>query len=203
MKVNEYVAKTLEEAKEKAMNDLNMNEEEMYIKEEEEAGGFLKGKKAKVLVLTKDEVVKYCREFISKVSKLMGIEVNMEAKKRENYIKINLFSNNNPILIGKMGRTMESLQTLIRSSIQNTTGFKINVILDVEDYKEKQEKNLEYTARRIAIEVKRTGIEAKLDPMNSYERRIVHNICNEVGGVTTDSSGEEPNRFITIRKKED
>jgi spoIIIJ-associated protein len=203
MKIHEYTAKTIEEAKEKALEELNVKEIDIYTKEEEEAGGLFKGKKAKLQVITKDDVISYCKEFITDVTKLMGINVNMEAKKRDTYIKINMFSDNNPILIGKMGKTIEALQILIKSSIQNTTGFHVSVILDVEDYKEKQQKNLEYNVKKIAYEVKRTGVEAKLDPMNSFERRIVHNVCNELGGVYTESTGEEPNRFVTIKKGEE
>lgn len=99
---------------------------------------------------------------------------------------------------------MEALQLLIKNSILNTTGFKVNVILDVEDYKEKVSKHLEYNVKKIAREVKKTGVSAKLDPMNSYERRIVHNAVNEISGVVTKSEGEEPNRYIVISvRKED
>lgn len=201
MKVYEFVGKTVEEAKEKLIEELNMSEDDMYINETEEAGGIFKGKKIKLKVITRDDVIKYSKDYINNVAKLMGININIEARKRDNYIKINMFSDNNPILIGKNGKSIESLQSLIRSSIQNKNGFKTNVILDVEDYKENQHKNMEYNAKKIAFEVKKTGIEAKLDPMNSYERRIVHSICGEVGGVYTESIGEEPNRYVVIKRE--
>ena len=134
----------------------------------------------------------------------MGLNVNIEAKKREKYIELNLFSDKSSILIGKNGKNLEALQLLIKNSILNTTGFKVNVILDVEDYKEKVSKHLEYNVKKIAREVKKTGVSAKLDPMNSYERRIVHNAVNEISGVVTKSEGEEPNRYIVISvRKED
>ena len=145
---------------------------------------------------------KYIKNYIIDVVKNMGITVNIEAKKRENYIQINLFSENSSILIGKNGRTMDALQYLIKNSIFNKTGFKINVILDVEDYKEKINKHLEYNVKKIAREVRKTGVDAKLDPMNSYERRIVHNAVNEIKGVSTISEGVEPNRYVVIKKDE-
>ena len=129
--------------------------------------------------------------------------VAREAKKREKYIQINLFSENSSILIGKNGRTLDAMQLLIKNSILNKTGFRVNVIIDVEDYKEKVNKNLEYTVKKIAYEVRKTGIEAKLDPMNSYERRIVHNAIGKIKGVSTKSEGEEPNRCVVIRKEEE
>lgn len=197
-----YEGKNLNELKEKAFSELNASENELYIRETEEVKGLLKTKKYKLEILTKDDVVKYIKNYIIDVAKNMGITVNIEAKKRENYIQINLFSENSSILIGKNGRTMEALQYLIKNSIYNKTGFKINVILDVEDYKEKINKHLEYNVKKIAREVRKTGVDAKLDPMNSYERRIVHNAVNEIKGVSTISEGVEPNRYVVIKKDE-
>ena len=202
MEILVYEGKNLNELKEKAFSELNASENELYIRETEEVKGLLKTKKYKLEILTKDDVVKYIKNYIIDVAKNMGITVNIEAKKRENYIQINLFSENSSILIGKNGRTMEALQYLIKNSIYNKTGFKINVILDVEDYKEKINKHLEYNVKKIARELRKTGVDAKLDPMNSYERRIVHNAVNEIKGVSTISEGVEPNRYVVIKKDE-
>lgn len=202
MEILVYEGKNLNELKEKAFSELNASENELYIRETEEVKGLLKTKKYKLEILTKDDVLKYIKNYIIDVAKNMGITVNIEAKKRENYIQINLFSENSSILIGKNGRTMEALQYLIKNSIYNKTGFKINVILDVEDYKEKINKHLEYNVKKIAREVRKTGVDAKLDPMNSYERRIVHNAVNEIKGVSTISEGVEPNRYVVIKKDE-
>lgn len=199
MKKNEYIGKSLEELKEKALKELNINETEAYFFQEEEEGGFLKGKKVKLIVLIKYEIVEYCKNFIKEIIGKMGIEVNLEAKVREDCITINLISDNNSILIGRNGKTIDSLQLLLRSSIQNKTGYKINIILDVGSYKEQKTSNLEYRIKKLALDVKRTGAEIKLDPMNSYERRVVHNICNEFDGIITESIGEEPNRYIIIK----
>ena len=203
MEIHKYEGKNLVELKEKALTELNASEEELYIRESEETKGFLKSKKYKLEIVTKDDVVKYVKDFIVDVVKYMGVSVNIEAKRREKYIQINLFSENSSILIGKNGRTLEAMQTLIKNSLLNKTGFRINVIIDVEDYKEKINKNLEYNVKKIAYEVRKTGIEAKLDPMNSYERRIVHNAIGKIKGVTTKSEGEEPNRYVVIKKEEE
>ena len=203
MEIHEYVGKNLEELKEQAFSELNASSEELYIRESEEAGGFLKAKKYKLTIVTKDDVVKYVKNYIVDIAKYMGVSVNIEAKKRENYIQINLFSESSSILIGKNGRTLEAMQLLIKNSLLNKTGFKINVILDVEDYKEKNNRHLEFNVKKIAREVRKTGIEAKLDPMNSYERRIVHNAIGTIKGVTTKSEGEEPNRYVVIKKEEE
>jgi len=202
MKIYEYEGKTLEEAKEKAFAELNAGEDELFIRETEAAKGFLKAKKIKLEIITKDEVIKFSKDYIVEIAKSMKATVNIEAKKREHFIQINIFSDNSSILIGRGGKTLDSIQTLIKSSIFNTTGFKVNVVVDVEDYKEKVNKHLEYDVKNIAKEVRRTGVEAKLDPMNSYERRIVHSAVGEIQGVITISEGEEPNRYVVIKKDE-
>ena len=117
MEIYKYEGKNLAELKEKAFTELNASAEELYIRETEEAGGFLKAKKYKLEIVSKDDVVKYVKEFIVDIVKYMGISVNIEAKKREKYIQINLFSENSSILIGKNGRTLDAMQLLIKNSI--------------------------------------------------------------------------------------
>ncbi len=202
MELKVYEGKNLAELKEKALTELNANEDELYIRESEETKGFLKSKKYKLEIVSKDDGLKYVKDYIVDIVKYMGISVKIEAKKREKYIQVNLFSDNSSILIGKNGRTLDAIQLLVKTSLYNKTGFKINVIIDVEDYKEKVNKNLEKNAVKIALEVRKTGIDAKLDPMNSYERRIVHNAVDKIKGVVTKSEGEEPNRYVVIKKED-
>jgi spoIIIJ-associated protein len=200
MRVYEYEGKTIEEIKEKAIKDLGKTEEDIIIKiTETEESGLFKSKKEKASVLLKDEVVDYIKTFLTGICEKMGIEVNIECKKRDKLIKLNLFSNNNAVLIGKGGRTIEALQKITKHSILNNTGFYINLVIDVEDYKEKQQRNIEREAKTIAREVAVSGVEAKMDCMNSFERRLVHEIISSIEGVTTISEGEEPNRYIIIK----
>ena len=203
MEIHEYEGKNKEELKEKALSELNASESELYIRESEEAGGFLKAKKYKLEIVTRDDVVKYIKNFLVEVAKAMGINVNIEVKKRETHIQANIFSENSSILIGKNGKNLDALQLLLKNSILNKTGFRINVILDVEDYKEKNNRHLEYNVKKIAREVRKTGVDAKLDPMNSYKRRIVHNLASKYNNIKTESVGEEPNRYTIIKYEED
>ena len=105
-------------------------------------------------------------------------------------------------LIGKNGYTISALQTIVRQIVFNEINQNISIILDVENYKEKKIKNIEYLAKKTAREVAKTKVEAKLDSMNSYERRIVHSILSEDKYVYTESIGEEPNRCVVIKPKE-
>jgi spoIIIJ-associated protein len=114
-----------------------------------------------------------------------------------------MYSNNNPILIGKNGQTLEALQNIVKNVVSNNVGIYPVVMLDVENYKEKQEKRIERLAKDTAREVLRTKVEARLENMNSYERRIVHNILTDFKGIYTTSEGEEPNRYVVIKIKED
>jgi len=198
----EYISKTLEECLKKAEEELKVEQDQIFYKETEEQVGLLKKKKVKIEVIKKQDVIEKIKELIKEITKLMNIEINLETKTREDHIQINLITEqNSSVLIGRNGKTIESLQIIIKNAIQNITGFRINIIIDVENYKDKKNQNLEYYASKIAKEVRRTGIEAKLDPMNSYERRIVHSICNEIEGIKTESLGEEPERYIIIKKQ--
>lgn len=200
MKKYLYEGKTYEEAKEKALNDLKVYEDDLFIISTEEKSSLLK-KNVKLEVTTINDIQNYIKETISEILKLMNIEANFEIRKRDNNIAIKLFSNNNAILIGKNGRTISSLQTIVRQIISKEIKEKITITLDVENYKEKRIKNIEYLAKKTAREVAKTKVEATLDSMNSYERRIVHSILADDKYVYTESIGEEPNRCVVIKLK--
>ena len=201
MKKNIYESKTKEDAINKALEDLNTVEENLIIKILEEKQGLLK-KIVKIEVTTTNEIVNYLKECINKILKLMNIEANLEVRVREKNIDIKIFSNNNSILIGKDGKNLESLQNILRQILLSNVESDFRVNLDIENYREKKVSNLERTAKRIAREVARTKVEAKLEPMNSYERRIVHNALTNNKYVYTESIGEEPNRCVVIKLKE-
>lgn len=199
-----YEGKNSEELLNKALSELNASSNEVYYNiKEEVTGSIFKSKKYTLNIILKDDVMEYIKGYLKELTDLMGIKVDFETQKRENYIKVNMVSDNNAILIGKNGRTMSSLQTLIRQSVQNRLGIKINIILDANEYKQKQEKNIERLAIRLAKDVRKTKIEVKMDSMNSYERRIVHNVLTNFKGVSTISEGEEPNRYVIIKPTEE
>lgn len=205
LELNKYIAegKNKEEVINNLLKDANASLEEVYVDcKEEVSGTIFKSKKYKVSVILKQDVISYIKAYLKELTDLMGISVNFEVQKRENHIKINMISDNNSILIGKNGKTMSSLQLLVRQSVQNQIGEKINIILDASDYKEKQQKNIERLAIRLAKEVRKTKIEAKMDSMNSYERRLVHNVLTKFKGIITESTGEEPNRAVVIKPEE-
>ena len=192
--------KTIEEAKNKALKELNINEENIIIINQTEKNGLLK-KSASIELVTVDEIINYLKDSLNEILILMGIEANYEVRRRENRIEIKIFSDNNAILIGKNGRTMQSLQTILRFILKNHVASDLSVMLDVENYKEKRNRNIEYLAKKVARDVAKTKVETKLDNMNSYERRIVHNILSDNKYVYTVSEGEEPNRHVVIKPR--
>ena len=202
MNTYKFEDKTIDEAKNKALKELNINEENIIIINKTEKNGLLK-KSASIELVTVDEIINYLKDSLNEILSLMGIEANYEVRRRENRIEIKIFSDNNAILIGKNGRTMQSLQTILRFILKNHIASDLSVMLDVENYKEKRNRNIEYLAKKVARDVAKTKVETKLDNMNSYERRIVHNILSDNKYVYTVSEGEEPNRHVIIKPRED
>lgn len=198
MKKYTYQAKTFEEAKNLALAELMEQQENLYIKEIESSTKLF-SKKSVIEVVKKEDVLEYIKELIKNITKFMGLTVNMEVKKRDDSVTISLYSDNNAILIGKDARTLNALTTIIKQSIYNQIGTYYNFVLDVSEYKEKQQFFIERAAKKTAKEVARTKIEAKLEPMNSYERRIVHNVLTNFKGVYTESEGVEPHRYVVIK----
>ena len=196
-----YDGKTYDEVKEKALSELKVAEENLIINILEEKNTLLK-KSVKIEVINYNDIINYAKETIIEITKLMGLTVNLEVRRREENITIKIFSDHNAVLIGKNGYTIQALQTLVRQIIYNEINQNISIILDVENYKEKKIKNIEYLAKKTAREVAKTKVEAKLDSMNSYERRIVHSILSDDKYVFTESIGEEPNRCVVIKPKE-
>ena len=198
MKKYTYQAKTFEEAKNLALAELMEQQENLYIKEIESSTKLF-SKKSVIEVVKKEDVLEYIKDLIKNITKFMGLTVNMEVKKRDDNVTISLYSDNNAILIGKDARTLNALTTIIKQSIYNQIGTYYNFVLDVSEYKEKQQFFIERAAKKTAKEVARTKVEAKLEPMNSYERRIVHNVLTNFKGVYTESEGVEPHRYVVIK----
>lgn len=195
-----YEGKTEEEAINRGLKELNASKDEVYYNIEEiKTGTLFKSKKYVARIILKESVIDYIKYYLKEITTLMSIKTEFEILKNINYIKVNMVSENSSILIGKNGRTMLSLQELLKQSIQSKINIKINIILDTNDYKEKQQKNIERLAVKLAKEVVKTGIEVKMDKMNSFERRLVHNRLTDFKGVTTISEGEEPDRCVVIK----
>ena len=197
-----FIGKTKEEAIQQAKEKLQETEDNLIIRELETIkGGLFKSKKVEIEVIEKREVIKSIKDYLYKLTKMMGISANIEIKNKEEVPKFIIFSDNDAMLIGKNGKNLKALSTIVSAYVNAETGSNYKFLIDINEYKEKREHILERMAKKIAREVAATNIEVKLDSMNSYERRIIHNVLTNHKKVYTESEGEEPNRYVVIKPK--
>lgn len=197
-----YKGKNKEEILSTALAELNCTEEEIIIKETEEKSGLFQGKKVVLEIVKVEDIAALGKKLIEGLLEGFGLSGNVEKKIRGTQISYKIHSDNNSILIGRRGHILESIQTFIKNSINSQVGLYVNIIIDIENYKEKQNYFLEKNVKRIARDVTLSKVPVKLDPMNSYERRIVHNALSKFEYIETISEGEEPNRCVVIKYKE-
>lgn len=202
MKTYTFEGKTKEAAIELALEELKISEEDLIINNITEKSGLLK-KSVEIEVLNINEIITFIKETISKIAKLMNAESNLEVRRRDNSISVTIFSDNNSILIGKNGKNVAALQLIIRQMVNTKLKEHLSIVIDVGNYKEKRVKSIEALAKRLAREAHKTKTEVTMDSMNSYERRIVHSVLADDKYVYTESIGEEPNRKVVIKLKEE
>lgn len=202
MEKHRFVGKTYEEAVNKAKIELQELEENLIINVIEEKKSLL-SKKCEIEVIEKREIKNFIKEKLVNILREMGYQAEVEIQVKQDIPTYRIYSNNDSLLIGKGGKNLEALQIVLRQIVNTETGINYKFFLDVSDYKEKNEHHLEVLAKRLAREVATTKIEVKMDSMNSYERRIVHNVLTNNKKVYTESVGEEPNRCVVIKPRED
>ena len=193
IEVFKFEDETEEQCRLKCLDELDVYNNEILTKEYEEDG------KYKMEVVKKEDVKSYIKSYLEKITTEMGLETKFEINEDEDVFSVKMFSNNNPILIGKDGRTLQSLQSLIRQSLSNQIKFNVKINLDASNYKIKKERFFEKDIKNIINDVIKSKDEVKLDPMNSYKRRIVHSVASEYYNIETESFGEEPERYVVIR----
>ncbi len=204
MEKHKFTGKTREEAIQQAVENLQELEENLIILDgEEQKGGLFKSKKVEIIAIEKRDVTKYIKEFLIELLKKLGFKTNVEVKTKEGTPNYTIYSDNDSLLIGKNGKNLNALSLIVKENLQKEIKENYRFIIDVSDYKEKNDQRLVRLAKRIAREVKFSKIAAKLDPMNSYERRIIHNTLTNNKFVITESEGEEPNRAVVIKPRED
>lgn len=202
MEKYKFQAKSEDGLLEKALDELKLKEDDVLTRLYEEKGGLFSGKKYTIEVVKLSDIADLGKEILKELLVSLGIEANIETKIRDGQIKYEIFSKNNSLLIGKNGHILDSLQVYVRQAIYNAVDLFVNVIVDVEKYKEKQTYFLEKKVKKIAREVTLTKIPVKLDPMDAYTRRQVHTALQGFKYITTESEGEEPNRCIVVKYTE-
>ena len=191
--VYKFESETEDECRLKCLDELDVYNNEILTHEISEDNLF------KMEVVKKEEVKEFIKSYLEKVTNEMGINTKFEINEDEDVFTVKMFSDNNAILIGKDGRTLKSLQNLLRQTISNQIKFNIKINLDASNYRIKRERFFEKDIKKIINDVMKSKDEVKLDPMNSYNRRIVHSIASEYYNIETESFGEEPERYVVIR----
>ncbi len=195
-----YSGKTQEEVINEAITDLREQQENLIIRSKEVKNGLF-SKKVAIEVIEKRAIEDYVKNLVLAITNQMGLKVNVEKKRRDGIVSYDLYSDNNGILIGKNGRTIEALTTIIRQAVIKEIGEYYPFSLDVSEYKKHQDQELVFLARREAKKVVSTKVEVRLTAMNSYQRRVIHNALADFEGVYTESEGEEPNRAVVIKPR--
>ena len=150
-----------------------------------------------------EEILDAAREFISKILDTFELENSVEMELKDNVLTINVNGDENRlgILIGKRGVTLDSIQYILNLIVNKKSSRYIRVNLDSSGYREKRKETLINLAKKIANKVTKTGRSVKLEPMNSYERKIIHTALQDYEGVLTHSEGKDPFRKVVIQKE--
>ena len=201
VKSDEEIAKAKEEAAKKALEEEAVKVAAKEAKEQasrivENVTGVSSDKKASDV-----DIEEVAVKFLKEVLKAMDVEAEIKTELNDEELSVELSGNDTSYIIGKRGQTLDSLQYLISLVINKYTDKYIRVKVDTENYRERRKQTLENLARNIAKNVKRTRRATTLEPMNPYERRIIHSALQGDKYVETHSEGEEPYRKVVISPK--
>jgi len=204
MEFIEVSAKTVEDALTEALVQLGATSDQVeYEVVEKGSAGFLGigSKSAVIKVRKKCSVEDNIREFLGKVFDAMELEVEIVITNEDSVYNVDLKGADMGVLIGKRGQTLDSLQYLANLAVNKNTEEHVKVKIDTEDYRNRRKETLENLAKNIAYKVKRTKRAVSLEPMNPFERRVIHSALQNDKFVTTHSEGEEPYRHVVVTLK--
>ena len=206
MKIIETIGKTVEDAINNALTELKVTIDKVEVETLEQGSkGFLNiigVKPAKVRVTIKRNTLDAAKTFLTEVLESMDMKAEVKIKEENNEIRIDLVGANMGLLIGYRGETLDSLQYLVSLVVNKNHNEEYRrVILDTENYRAKREETLKRLASKIAYKVRVSGRVLKLEPMNPYERRIIHSTLQNDLFIYTFSEGDEPYRRVVVDLK--
>lgn len=195
------------ENKEHKNNKKNKKERKEHRKENklEEQGSDLAESSLNIEVVNKEELQDVdsheALDFLKDVTEKMGLSMNLRAKTGDSIVYIEMDGKDSGTIIGKRGQTLDAIQYLTSLVINKNSEKYIKVVVDAENYRAKRQKTLEQLANRLAAKVIRTKKYVRLEPMNPYERKVIHATLQQNPDITTRSEGEEPYRRVVIELK--
>lgn len=202
------VSKTVDEAISIALKELGVNKGDTHVEilEEPSRGlfGLIGTKDATVKVTVINDPIKISENLLNKILQSMNVKGSCLVKREGSclYIDIiNINSSDMGIVIGKRGNTLDAIQFLISLAVNRSRDDYIKVIVDAKGYRKRREETLIRLANKMGQKAKYSKRPVKLEPMNPYERRIIHSALQDVGGVATHSEGEDPYRRVVIQAK--
>ena len=217
MREVERSAASVEEAIEGALGELGVSEQEAQVEIVQEPQKGLLGfgsQEAIVRVSVREEDLdaesledqaEVAEEFLLGLLDRMDLDVDVDHNVVDGVMYVDILAGEDAegmgLLIGRHGQTLDALQEVVRCAVQRQTQSRCRVMVDVEDYRKRRRSQLAQRARSVAARVRRTGWPERMEAMNPYERKIVHDAAGEAGGVETASEGEEPDRRVVIRKR--
>jgi spoIIIJ-associated protein len=204
MKSIETQGKTVDQAIEIGLYKLGVTRDDVKIEILEQAGLFNKAR-VRLSLGTSSEQETVVKELVDKMISLMGLELETFVEERETMFYVNVTGEDSAIFIGKHGESIEQFQTVINYiyNKDKSRDESKHITIDSNKYAERRTETLTNLAKRSAGKVIREHKDFKFEAMNSYERRVIHNILSENKRVYTISEGEEPNRHVVVKPKED
>lgn len=204
----EVTGKTVEDARTEALIKLGTTSDQIEVEViEKGSSGFLGiGSKPAVIRVRRKFTIEDCvKDFLNQVFEAMNlkVDISVEHDTESHIVNVELKGDEMGVLIGKRGQTLDSLQYLTSLALNRHTDEYVKVKLDTEDYRKRRKETLENLAKNIAYKVKRTKRPVSLEPMNPFERRVIHSTLQNDKYVSTHSEGEEPYRHVVVTLKKE
>lgn len=197
----ETTGKTVEDALRLALIRLGATEDEVtYEILEEGSKGFLglRAKEYKIAVQKKENPASAAEQFVSEILTNMGIKFSLDVSEVEDELRVDITGEDVGLIIGKHGSTLDSIQYLTNLVVNKKFDRLIRVRIDIGGYREKRLEVLENMASRLAVRVRKSKKAIALEPMNAYERRVIHTFLQKESGIGTKSEGFDPDRYVVI-----
>ena len=199
-----YTAKTAEEALNSIAAEQGCSVEEITYEVIEEKKGILGfGGSVTIKAFTKQDIKDFIFEYLGTYFTELNQEVSIEIIVEVDTFKVVLDAENNAIIIGKSGQTLRAINNVLKAAVNNTFERRVNVIMDVGNYKEDRYRRVCHIANRVARDVRRSHIDAALDPMPNDERKAIHQYLTKMKNIKTESEGEGSQRHIVIKYVEE